>query len=344
MNLNYIFLIMILLIFLLFISGCVKSPTNSQDNNLDINNEKIDLPLIEQQTEANIILEEIIAPKDVIVLVPKLQSWKKEDGIRISGISSSTIFQDNQYWMYYTGNGIELAKSGDGLDFYYVKNIISAKDISDVDMVSNPSVFKTKDNKYRMIFEGSKMHPNKQTRKLYSAISSDGMIWIIEEGVRFQDIGDGKPGELFTSVPEIIRLDDGRLRMYYTRGITSATALSDDDGLIWVKETNLDLGKIAIDLDIVKLDNNSYKLFFTTFADEFGVGEQWITSASSNDGINFVLDKTKLVEPSTHGGLVTDPDVIKVGNGYRMYYGEFKKGQNEVYDGESNILSAFCID
>lgn len=266
----------------------------------------------------------------------RLKEWTKESGVRIGGVSSCTIIKNNEYWMYYTGRDIELAKSSDGLNFVYLGTIIDVKDINGVDMVTNPSVFKTKDGKYRMIFEGSRMFHDKNDRKLYSAISSDGLIWAIEEGVRFQDVGDGKPDEIFTSVPDIIRLQDGGLRMYYTRGATSATALSNDEGLTWTKETNLKLRKVAIDLDIVLLNDSTYKLFFTTFEDEFGVGDQWVMSASSTDGINFVVDEGKLIEPNTSGGLVTDPDVIKIDNGYRMYYGEFKKGENEP-----NIMSAF---
>lgn len=272
---------------------------------------------------------------------PKLLSWQKEEGVRISGVSSCTIFLHDQYWMYYTGKGIELAKSSDGLNFIYVGRIIDAKDVTGVDMVSNPAVFETNDGKYRMIFEGSKMFPNQHDRKLYSAVSSDGLTWTVEEGVRFQDVGDGKPGELFTSVPDIIRLDDGRLRMYYTRGATSATALSSDEGLTWIKETNLKLRKVAVDPDIVRLDDGSYKLFYTTFAEEFGVGEQWVTSASSKDGVNFVLDEGKLIGPGTPGGFAVDPDVIKIDNGYRMYYGEFGKSGHELYEGEPVIMSAF---
>ena len=274
----------------------------------------------------------------------KLIKWSKEEGIRTSGVSPSAIIKDDEYWMYYTWDGIELATSTDGLNFANRQNVVKNGPIgSEQEMVTNPTVFRLSDGRYRMIYEGSKwaedeMGKRYQTdRKLYSAVSIDAKMWEKEWGVRFWDYGDGKPGEIFTSVPDVIKLPDGRLRMYYTRGATSATALSSDEGLTWTKETNLELfRKVAIDLDIVLLDDGTYKLFFTTFADEFGFGEQWVMSASSTDGVNFVIDEGKLIEPNTSGGLVTDPDVIKIDNGYRMYYGEFKK------DGyESNILSAF---
>ncbi|MCX6821596.1 MAG: hypothetical protein NTW30_02335 [Candidatus Aenigmarchaeota archaeon] len=254
----------------------------------------------------------------------KLLSWTKEEGTRIDdGVSSCTIIKDNEYWIYYTAKGIELATSTDGLQFTKKGTVLDVKDVSGVDMVTNPAVFKTNDGKYRMIFEGSRRVDGQQTdRKLYSAISSDGLTWKTEEGIRFQDEGD-KPGEMFTSVPDIIRLDDGRLRMYYTRGLTSAIAISNDDGITWTKEKNLGLGNMALDPDIIRLDDGTYKLFYTRFDSQFGVGEQYIMSANSVDGVNFVVDEGKRIRPSSGNTVIVDPDIIKLPDGkYRMYYGE----------------------
>jgi len=274
------------------------------------------------------ITETTIQTTTVEKISSKLLSWTKEEGTRVDGVSSCTMIKDNEYWMYYTGKDIELAISSDGLNFIEKGTIIDMKDVEGVDMVTNPSVFMTKDGKYRIIFEGSRWVEGGQTdRKLYSAISTDGLEWTVEEGVRFQDIGDGKPGELFTSVPDIIRLDDGRLRMYYTRGASSAIAVSDDDGMTWTKEKNLDLKRIAVDPDIVILDDGTYKLFFTTFDSEWGKGEQYVMSASSIDGINFIVDEGKRIQPSSGNNMVVDPDVIKLPDGkYRMYYGETNTG------------------
>ncbi|MFH1234719.1 MAG: hypothetical protein V1493_03845 [Candidatus Diapherotrites archaeon] len=265
----------------------------------------------------------------------RLLSWEKEKAI-IEGVSSCTLFRDGEYWMYYTGKGIELAKSGDGLNFTYVGKMVDVKDLEGkADMVSNPSIFLAKDGNYRMVFEGSAMAYNKNDRRLYSAVSPDGLKWKVEEGARFQDEGDGKPGELFTSVPDIIRLGDGRLRMYYTRGVSSAIAVSEDEGLTWTKEKNLDFGRIAIDPDIVALEDGTYKLFFTSFDHIFGEGEQYMMSASSLDGIEFTLDEGKRLRPGKENGLVVDPDVVSLPDGkYRMYYGETGDGMN------FNILSA----
>jgi len=302
-------LIFILLLPIL-LSGCIKQKSET---------------ITTTTIQATSTLTTIIQLTTTVKPSSKLLSWTKEKETRIDdGVSSCTIIKDNEYWIYYTANGIELATSSDGLTFTKKGTVLDVKDVSDVDMVTNPAVFKTNDGKYRMIFEGSKKIGGSQSdRKLYSAISSDGLTWKTEQGVRFQDEGDGKPGEMFTSVPDIIRLDDGRLRMYYTRGLTSAIAISNDDGITWTKEKNLDLGTMALDPDIIRMDDGTYKLFYTRFDSQFGVGEQYIMSANSVDGVNFVMDEGKRIKPGQENTVIVDPDVIKLTDGkYRIYYGE----------------------
>ena len=335
---NQTFLICIIII-ALFIGGCISKPIEK----LNVNDLGTKGEIKENVTNKNGIINETNNTSQV---KNKFINWTKEKKVITQGVSSSIIIKDNKYLMYYTGNGIELAVSEDGLNFIKKGRIIENGPVdSEQEMVTNPTVFQLLDKSYRMIYEGSlwaedeRDHRYQMDRKLYSAISSDGEKWFKEEGVRFWDYGDGKPGEVFTSVPDIIRLPDNRLRMYYTRGATSAIALSNDEGLTWTKEVDLKLRKVAIDLDILLLDDNMYKLFFTTFEDEFGFGEQWMMSADSIDGINFVINENKIIESSTLGGLITDPDVIKTDKGYRMYYGEFKNGKFE-----SDIMSAFASE
>jgi hypothetical protein len=347
-------MIILTIIVIISITGCTEKRTEEQLNDTETEEEPeaqiTDIQTEQEQLEEPLIEVNISPERNETPpktrpeqIKSRLTKWTKENGIRTPGVSSSTIIKDNKYWMYYTGDGIELVISSDGLNFADKQNVIKNGPIgSEQEMVTNPAVFKLSDGRYRMIYEASKWAKDEtgkqyQTnRKLYSAISSDGKLWEKEEGVRFWDYGDGKPNEIFTSVPDVIRLPDGRLRMYYTRGATSAAAISNDEGLTWTKELNLKLRKVAIDLDIILLDDGTYKLFFTTFADEFGFGEQWVMSATSADGINFVIGEGKIIEPCTSGGLVTDPDVVKTDNGYRMYYGEFKKGSYEP-----DIMSAF---
>jgi len=268
----------------------------------------------------------------------KLLTWVKESGIRIKdGVSPATIIINGLYVMYYSAKGgIWAAKSTDGLVFEKIGIVVENGEPGSMqEMVSDPTIIELKNGSYRMIYEGSQKLGDREDRRLFSAFSKDGFNWTKEEGVRFQDYGDGKPGEIFTSVPDIIRLDNGSLRMYYTRGTTSATALSHDEGITWVKEKNLDLGRIVVDPDIVKLEDGSYKLFFTTFDYQFGMGEQYVMSATSYDGVSFTLDSGKRLEPSPGRILVVDPDIVKLPDGsHRMYYGEMQD------DGSFNIYSA----
>jgi hypothetical protein len=50
-------------------------------------------------------------------------------------------------------------------------------------------------------------------------------------------------------------------------------------------------------------------------------------SASSIDGINFIVDEGKRIQSSPGNNMVVDPDVVKLPDGkYRMYYGETSTG------------------
>lgn len=257
-----------------------------------------------------------------------LMKWVRETGLRIgAGVSSCTIMIDDLFVMYYTGEGIQIAKSSDGLTFENAGIAVQNGEPGSMqEMVSNSAVFELSNGSYRMIYEG---RDSNQDRRLFSAFSSDGFNWIKEEGIRFQDDGDGKPGELFTSVPDIIRLDNSDLRMYYTRGISSATALSTDEGVTWEKEGNLDFDRIVIDPDIIRFDDGSYKLFFTSFDEEFGVGPQYVMSASSSNGLSFTIDDGKRLEPDSQNTLLLDPDIIQLADeSYRMYYSEMQEDDN----------------
>ena len=267
-----------------------------------------------------------------------LMEWIRESGVRIDdGVSSATIVIDYEYVMYYTGESIQIAKSFDGLTYEKVGVVVKNEDLGSMqEMVTNPAIIELNNGSFRMIYEGSRWEqaidkstqeykPGQTDRRLFSAFSTDGFTWTKEEGVRFQDYGDGKPNELFTSVPDIIRLDSGDLRMYYTRGITSATALSQDEGLSWTKEGNMDLGRIVIDPDIIRFDDGNYKLFFASFDSQFGVGDQYIMSASSSDGLTFTVDSGKRLEPISENNNLLDPDIILLPDGsYRMYYSEMQ--------------------
>ena len=117
----------------------------------------------------------------------------------------------------------------------------------------------------------------------------------------------------------------------------SRIAESCDEGKTWEKKGKVmfdNYPKVTQDPDILVLDEGTYKLFFST-QDERKM-RQWIASASSEDGLNFKIDKGERIEPSFDKTRAVDPDIIKLPDGrYRMYYGE-----GSFTDDNFNLLSA----
>ncbi len=327
---------MFLLAAVVLVSGCIgNGPAPAGES--QATEEQAATAVTEERAEtpaATVVGRRAAAPVTATV-------WKKEDGVRLrDAISSSTILKNGSTWMYYTGNGIELAVSDDGIAFERRGQVVSG---SDQEMVTNPAVFRTAHG-YRMIYEGRR----EGQRKLYSAVSADGLIWNREEGVRLEDsLGrvdeekkrKGEPGwegdAAFTSVPDVIRLDSGCLRMYYAVIDEIRTAVSCDEGLDWQKEGAVQLPMVAQDPDIIRLDE-MYKLFFSTQNAERTRG--WIVGASSEDGIIFAVEGT--VAESVEATHAMDADVVQLpGGGYRMYYSE----GNLPYP-QPNIVSAVSQD
>ncbi len=310
--------IILILMLLLLIIGCAKKIEEKQQEITTEPIEESKVGITEQEEVGDAKAMEQIEPKETPKL-PNLLKWKKE-GLRIqNGVSPFIIIKDNEYYMYYPNKDIMLAKSKNGLNFDKGRIVLEEKDYDF--MISNPAVIKLKNGKYRMFYERQNMEGIRH-RVVYSAISNDGEKWEIE-GERFFDYGDGKPDEKFTSVPDIIRLDDGTLRMYYCRGISSAIAESKDEGLTWKKIKNIDLDVYVLDQDIVRLEDGTYKLFFCT-TDDPTLKKQWIALANSKDGINFELEEEKLLMPDPAYNNIVDPEVIKINDKYRMYYGQAK--------------------
>lgn len=133
------------------------------------------------------------------------------------------------------------------------------------------------------------------------AIYKDGMIYLY-----FVDVTqDGKPEQL------------GLLR-------------SKDKGQTWLPKTFItieDLGdKAAVDPDPFLLPDGRIRLYYFDITVGFKGESGKIYSAISDDGINFVEEEGVRFEREE--GLF-DPDVIKVGDTYRMYVGD-EIGQNVI--------------
>ena len=176
------------------------------------------------------------------------------------------------------------------------RQLITITSKEDVGAAVDPSVIQLADGTLRMYFYGS--YPTQGDpafatgeHAVYSAISSDGINWIVEDGERFA-------AERLTD-PEVLQLDANNWVMYYSLGTTTGIATS-TDGLTFVdtKErwTGGGVPGAYVDKnDVVHL---------------YGCSPNGLNTASSNDGVAFPAE-TESVFTTTVGG-VCDPSPVLI--------------------------------
>src|SRR5204863_1872130 len=143
-------------------------------------------------------------------------------------------------------------------------------------------------------------------------------------GLRLESEGTIDRG--WVSVPDVVRLHDGRWRMFYVSArdgianvVVSATSV---DGLTFVRDEGLRMDQM-VDPTVLALPNGQYWLFGMVGLTAPG-REKAIRSATSADGIRFIMDDDIIVRaggPDDANGLY-DPTVTPLPDGrYRVYYG-----------------------
>jgi predicted GH43/DUF377 family glycosyl hydrolase len=195
-------------------------------------------------------------------------------------------------------------------------------------LACNPDVISLKNGTYRMYY--TQLYGEDPIGgyfgNIVSAISQDGIDWIKEPGVRVDYGGPYDTYEAFT--PDIVALQNGTLRMYYTGSILNhyliLSAVS-DDGITWVKE-----GGIRINYNatypgpsipkVLRLPNGDYRMYYHAYNTPKIKTE--ILSAYSIDGLNWIhegirLEGSGILDPLGALG----PDVIELPDGsLRMFY------------------------
>ena len=198
---------------------------------------------------------------------------------------------------------------------------------------SMPAIVKLPDGKWRMYFASpsGETSPTEggasfATNVIKSAISSDGLEWSIEKGIRLSPGGEFDPDNI--GHPTVIVLPQGGYRMYYdgevrrteqefTWRILSATSA---DGLTWTKDpdvrVNVKEGPLFADLvwsahaEYYNL-TDTYQLYFASEGSTFQNG---IYSATATDGLLFTVSgKPELASAQ-------DPFVLELTEGKIMYY------------------------
>lgn len=222
-------------------------------------------------------------------------TWTRESGIRLgygnggetghAGTPEVIVLQDGTYRMYfchmYYDAGIAgyrgqilSAVSTDGLTWAKESGIrVNFGGMYDSIRIAHPDGIRLPDETYRMYYSGF----DGTHYRILSAVSTDGLAWTKEGGVRI-DVG-GIHDTLHAIGALVVKVPDGRYIMFYTGEpipfvgyILSAVST---DGLAWVKEDGIriergDYATVGAG-DIIKLSGYQYRMYIS--ADRYPVWE-----------------------------------------------------------------------
>lgn len=256
------------------------------------------------------------------------ETWTKNPEILLKDTTSTSTIttKDGAYRMYLMSEGgIAYIDSADGKTFG--AKIPTGISQSEGKMISNPAVLAIAENDWIMIYEeqpikkspgGEAEPPSAKTqRNLYLATSTDGK--------NFQKTGLAIDSALkdnyFASVPELVKLPNGKIRIYYVSGGEAVgSAISSDNGRTWQREDGYRLENLVVDPEVIN-ENGVWIMYYATLPKPEAKERNAIYKATSNDGLTW---KTlgKILEPEKEMGFVVDPDVIKINGKYRMFFGE----------------------
>ncbi len=137
--------------------------------------------------------------------------------------------------------------------------------------------------------------------------------WVVEDGVRLSD----------AQFPSVIRLSDGRYRMYATT--ISISSFLSTDGLLFTQEGTSVLNEGGVS-KVVSLAGGSYRMVYSKVEPKL-VGmtsSKVITfkSATSTDGKTFEPENVMRFgsKGSTQYSTLSMPDIMEVAGGLRMFY------------------------
>lgn len=160
--------------------------------------------------------------------------------------------------------------------------------------------------------------------QVYSAVSTDGLNWTT----------DGKMLFDHASVPGAVITGDNTIFVYFVDGTSSvkngpAVAKSTDLGQTWTEYATVFSNPLSdkfcgADPEVELLDDETIRLYLICFPmskisnqSKQKVQSQ-VISALSTDGINFTIEDGQRVL-SQSGETLTDSDVIKIGDLWKMY-------------------------
>lgn len=184
--------------------------------------------------------------------------------------------------------------------------------------------------------------------ELYSSISTDGVGWTQEAGVRKE----------FATFPSVIKLADGRYRLYFQNAGVIKSALS-NDGLTWTDEPDIridaneegqtDLENVGAQT-VIQLDDGSFLMVYRVMVKARYSPEvpndstQILHYATSQDGLKW--EKKGLALDSrneTFQGLSDGAELVKWDDGQiRLYFWSYQGIYHTVFEnGKFNQNATF---
>ncbi|MEK6897809.1 MAG: hypothetical protein AABX28_00445 [Nanoarchaeota archaeon] len=178
--------------------------------------------------------------------------------------------------------------------------------------------------------------------QVYSSVSSDGITWNIESGTRKES----------STFPSVIKLSDGRYRMYFQNAGVIKSAIS-SDGLTWQDEAgtridannNLGLNFVNVVAPTVINTGSEYVMVYGGAIDEKYSAEQVPNSethilmwATSQDGLTF--EKKGMAVDSRNSvfkGWLDGPEFVNWDGEMRLYFWGYKGVYHVIFN--NNVFS-----
>ncbi len=267
--------------------------------------------------------------------------WAKEPGVRIDGATAPSVVRlaDGTWRIYYTvKEGIVSALSQDGVQWVKDEGVRleNKSKGSDQALVSGPTLFTLKDGGFRMLYEGSDAKQN--TFAIFSALSTDGLVWTREKGVRLTD--KNQFGQAIAASPNVVRTAQGELFCYYGDGNTVKAAISKDQGVTWSKRTLTGFPQASVDPSVIIMTDGVWRMYFAVSESTDHLLNSRIMSARSTNGLDWSVEKGARVVADKKATQVLDPDIIMVSMGkMRLYYVQLDKGVIDGKGANSPVLS-----
>lgn len=284
----------------------------------------------------------LIVVLTTVAMARAAQRWVPQPGIvRTDTTSTSSIRIGDRVRTYIMErNAIVFAESDDGGRLLRITttNVRGTGQAGDAEsFIANPAVIQRDDGKFVMVYDTSpETRPPFVPRRLFVRISDNGITFGSSAALPVTDLDRNPRGQIFQSVPDLVKLGDGSLHLYYAAGGTAVASMrSSDGGQAWVPDSGYRLGEARssgparaayVDPDAIVLPDGSVLMYvaYSEFEAQCGgLGCQVIRVAISKDGLSFTLEPGVLLTPPTGSAGLVDPDVFQAADGrWRMLYGE----------------------